>query len=254
MERIESANNKVIKFTNSLKIKKNRKEEGLFIAEGERLVLDGIKKQEPLYIIVSDSFPKCDFPYKTYIVSDSIFKKLTDTVNPQGILAVFKMSENKLSDISPGNTVVLSKLQDPGNMGTILRTANATGFYNVIIDKECVDLYNPKTVRSSMSALFDQNIYFSDNLKEDLLYLKNKGFAVAGSLLSEESEILYKTEIKHPVALIIGNEANGMDKELEDICDKKVIIPMKGNIESLNASVAASVIMYEFLRRQEYEV
>lgn len=253
MERIESVNNKLIKFTNSLKIKKFRKSEGLFIAEGERLVFDGIEKREPQYIIVSDSFYKKDFPYKTYVVADEVFKKLSETVTPQGILAVFKTEEKDISEISLENTVVLNRLQDPGNLGTILRTAKAAGFNNIILDGECVDLYNSKTIRSSMSSIFNLNIYISNNIKEDTKFLKSKGFMVAGTILSDNSENLYEASFENPVAFIIGNEGSGISSDLEEVCDKKVIIPMEEGIESLNASVAGSVVMYEIYRRGKYE-
>lgn len=253
MERIESANNKIIKFTNSLKVKKFRKQEGLFIAEGERLVLDAIKYVNPSYIIVSENFYKKDFPYKTYEVTESIFKKLSETVSPQGILAVFKTDIKNTDSITPCNTVILNRLQDPGNLGTILRTAKAAGFDNIILDCECADIYNSKTVRSSMSALFNLNIFLSSSLKDDIELLKNKGFTVIGTTLQSDSVNLYKGDYEFPVAFIIGNEGAGMDKDLIDLCDKKVIIPMEDGIESLNASVAGSVVMYEILRRQKYE-
>lgn len=253
MERIESVNNKIIKFTNSLKMKKFRKQEGLFICEGERLVFDAIKFREPSYIIVSESFYKKDFPYKTYEVTETIFKKLSETVSPQGIMAVFKTDVKNIEDITPCNTVILNRLQDPGNLGAILRTAKATGFNNVILDSECVDLYNSKTVRSSMSSLFNLNIYLSSSLKEDIVFLKRKGFSVCATLLDSDSVNLYKENFDENVAFIIGNEASGMDRDLIECCDKKIIIPMEDGIESLNASVAGSVVMYEILRRQKYE-
>lgn len=253
MEKIESVNNRIVKYTCALNSKKARKEEGKFIAEGARLVLDAMKTVKPEYIIVSESFYNKDFDVKTYVVSDRIFKKLSDTVNPQGLLGVFKISEKNIEDISGDNVIVLNNVSDPGNVGTILRTANAAGFYNVIMDSKCVDLYNPKTVRSSMSALFNQNIYISDNLERELKLLKEKGFSVLGSALSEESKELYRCDIKGPVAVVVGNEANGADEEILKMCDQKIIIPMKESIESLNVSIAASVIMYEILRRQEYE-
>lgn len=254
MEKITSANNKIIKYTNSLKQKKTRKQEGLFIAEGERLVLDSMKIKKPEYIIVSESFYKKDYDVKTYVVSDEIFKKLSDTVTPQGLLGVFKTVNKNIEDIAKENTIVLNNVSDPGNVGTVLRTANAAGFKNVIIDDKSVDLYNPKTVRSSMSALFDENIYISSDLEKDIEILKSKGFLVVGTSLSEESVELYKCRVKSPVAVIMGNEANGIDEEVLKLCDEKIIIPMKSEIESLNVSVAASVVMYEFLRRQEYEI
>lgn len=252
MEKIESVNNKLVKYTYSLNSKKGRREEGKFIAEGERLVRDAMLVSEPEYIIITEKYGKTDFGVKTYMVTESVFKKISDTVNPQGVMGIFKKFDRNIADITLENTVILNGVSDPGNVGTILRTANAAGFSNVIIDNKSVDLYNPKTVRSSMSALFNLNIYESEELYEDIIYLKKKGFNIYGTALTEASEDLYKTEIKFPVAVVVGNEANGIDDEILDICDKKIIIPMEKTIESLNASVAASVVMYEVLRRCNY--
>lgn len=253
MEKIESVNNKIIKYTNSLKDKKTRKKEGLFIAEGLRLVIDGMKIKKPEYVIISENFSCKDLGVKTYLVSENVFKKLSDTVTPQGILGVFKIEERDIDKIEKENTIVLNNISDPGNMGTILRTAYAAGFKNIVIDKKSVDLYNPKAVRSTMSALFNLNIYTSDDLICDLNKLKEKGFEIIASALTDDSQIIYRAEINSPALVVMGNEANGIDKEVLDICDKKVIIPMKNKMESLNVSSAASVIMYEILRRQEYE-
>lgn len=253
MERIESVNNKIIKLTNSLKIKKFRVKEGLFIAEGERLVLDSMKFQKPEYLIVSENFYNKDFDVKTYVVSEEIFKKLCETVTPQGIIGVFKTSFKDISKITFENTIVLNRLQDPGNLGTILRTAKATGFKNIILDNETVDVYNPKTVRSSMSAVFNINLYQSKNLKEDIIKLKEKGFHTVGTILNEKSKNLYSEEFNYPVAFVIGNEGAGIDEEIQKECDKCILIPMEEGIESLNASVACSVVMYEMFRREKYE-
>lgn len=253
MERIESVNNKIIKLTNSLKIKKFRVKEGLFIAEGERLVLDSMKFQKPEYLIVSENFYNKDFDVKTYVVSEEIFKKLCETVTPQGIIGVFKTSFKDISQITFENTIVLNRLQDPGNLGTILRTAKATGFKNIILDNESVDVYNPKTVRSSMSAVFNINLYQSKNLKEDIIKLKEKGFHTVGTILNEKSKNLYSEEFNYPVAFVIGNEGAGIDEEIQKECDKCILIPMEEGIESLNASVACSVVMYEMFRREKYE-
>ncbi len=253
MEIITSLNNKIVKYTCSLKEKKARKQEGLFIAEGERLVLDAIKIKMPEYLIISENYEKKDFDCKNYVVSESVFKKISDTVSPQGIIGVFKTDFKKIEDIKDGNIIILNNVSDPGNVGTILRTANAAGFSNVVVDSGCVDIYNPKTVRSSMSALFNENIYYSDNLINDIELIKEKGYDVIGTYLDSDSCDIYSNDFKSPVAVVVGNEANGIDKGVIDLCDKKIIIPMKSDIESLNVSVAASIVMYEILRREEYE-
>ncbi len=253
MERIESVNNKIIKLVSSLKIRKFRKEEGLFVAEGERLVIDGMKYQTPEFLIVSESYKEKSFPVKTYEVPDSLFKKISETVTPQGIIGVFKTQIKNDDKIPLRNTLILNRLQDPGNLGTILRTAKACGFQNIIVDNECVDIYNPKTVRSSMSACFSLDIYASLNISETALRLKKEGFTLAATVLDKDAKNLYSVNPERPVAFIIGNEGAGISDELKALCDIKIIIPMEEGIESLNASVAASVVMYEFLRREKYE-
>lgn len=253
MERIESANNRIIKLVTSLKMKKFRIKEGLFVAEGERLVKDGIKNITPEFLIVSESFSEKSFPYKTYEVPDSLFKKISETVTPQGIIGVFKTNIKNEEEIPFGNTLILNRLQDPGNLGTILRTAKACGFQNIILDNECVDVYNPKTVRSSMSACFSLDIFSSEDIIKTAIRLKKKCFTLAGTVLDKDAKNLYSTEYKSPVAFIIGNEGSGISEALKELCDIKIIIPMEEGIESLNASVAASVVMYEFLRREKYE-
>lgn len=249
MEIIRSSNNKMVKYINSLKLKKTRQKENLFIAEGERLVNDAIKKKTPEFIVISENYKSdinCD---NIYTVSEDVFKKISDTMTPQGILAVFKTDIKKINDIKIENTLILNRVSDPGNMGTMLRTAVATGFKNIIIDKECCDIYNPKTIRSSMSAVFDLDIYISDDLSKDIVSLKNKSFDIYSAVLNRNSTNLYDTDFKNPTGIIIGNEANGVDDEVIKSAGKSVFIPMEGNIESLNAAVAGSVIMYEILRR-----
>ena len=242
MERIESVNNKIIKFTNSLKVKKFRKQEGLFIAEGERLVYDAIEYKEPSYIIVSENFYKKDFPYKTYEVTESIFKKLSETVSPQGIMAVFKTDIKNIEDITPCNTVILNRLQDPGNLGTILRTADAMEVPVVLLEG-CADPYSHKVVRSSMGAVF-RSVPGQSTWQEVERACKEAGISVAVTALSPKAKDIRQAELSQ-MAVVIGSEGQGVRKEIMASAQAELIIPMNEKCESLNAAVAATIVLWE---------
>lgn len=250
MKFIESINNKTVKYVSSLKMKKVRDKEGVFFAEGERNVSDGAKKQTPEMIFVSEDFTgDTDFPCEVYKVTNQIFKKISDTESPQGILGVFKKNPGSLLKLNGENIIILNNLRDPGNIGTILRTAQAAGFKNVIVDKGCADVYSPKTVRSAMSGIFGLNIVATDNLVSTISELKNLGYKVCAADMNGKN--MFETDLSYPLAVILGNEANGVEKEVLEASDFVLSIPMSAELESLNAAVAGAVIMYE-VSRQKY--
>jgi len=255
MKRIESSQNKIIRLTRSLGMKKYRREHGLFVAEGERLVQDGLKKATPAFLIIQDSYSlKEPVTCPVYQVPESLFVQLSDTKSPQGILGVFPTRHQAFAEFQKGNTLFLNGVSDPGNVGTLLRTAEAAGFSNVVLDGACADLYHPKTVRSTMSALFNLNLFQCTDSKEGVLLLKEKGLTLVGTALLADSENLYSlSSLTSPVGLLIGSEARGLSKELLPLCHYKVKIPILGKMDSLNAAVAGSVIMYEMVRREYFE-
>lgn len=249
MIRIESMNNKTIKLVASLKMKKYRDKEGLFVAEGERNVCDGAEKEKPVMIFVSDGYKgKKDFSCDVYSVTESVFEKMSDTSSPQGILGVFRKKTVKAEEINEGNLLVLNGVSDPGNVGTLLRTAAAAGFKNVIADKASADVFSPKTVRSAMSAVFSLNIIQTSDLAGDIIQIKEKGYRIFCGDLGGEN--LYKTVMIGKLGVIVGNEANGPDAVISALADVTVSIPMEEGTESLNAAVAGSVIMYESVRQK----
>ena len=253
MKFIESINNKTIKFVASLKMKKTRDREGLFFAEGERNVCDGAQTQIPEMIFVSEEYKgKTDFGCEVYKVPENIFKKISDTETPQGILGVFKKKAGSLSEFAGENAIILNNLRDPGNIGTILRTAKAAGFKNIILDKGCADVYSPKTVRAAMSAIFGLNIYITDDLTDSISELKKMNYTVCAADMGGKN--MFETELLSPFAAILGNEANGVDESLLEKADFVLSVPMTGEIESLNAAVAGSVIMYEAARQKYHRV
>lgn len=187
--------------------------------------------------------------YDCIYVNNSVFKYITDVLNPQGILAVVeKKSKTNMIDYNQDIILVLDGIQDPGNIGTILRTVDSIGLKQIILSDKCADIYNPKVVRSTMGAIFRVNAIESNDLIETLNEIKKNNFEIVSTDLKTEHNI-YDIDYKN-IAIVIGNEANGVSEEILKISDKKIKIPMLGKTESLNASVATGIILYEYLRRK----
>lgn len=251
---ISSASNDFVKHIKKLQAKKSyRRETGSFVVEGLRLVKDGLENIHT--VVVSESFDASliDVPAdkETITVTDKVFKEISDTVNPQGVMGIAKMCSVSEKEICGENPFVIfcDAVADPGNMGTIIRTADAAGASAVVLGEGCVDLYNPKTVRSTMSSLFNVKIVETESSIKTLEFFKNKGIRICGTTPSGNKDI-YAADFKGPVAIVIGNEANGICSGILNLCDEKLKIPMLGSTESLNASVAAAVTMYEVLRQR----
>lgn len=253
---ITSRDNKYVKLAKSLCTKQGRDKEGLFIIEGYRNVHDAAKKGAKIeFILVSE---KCTYDLevfktkKMFTLAPRIFDYVSDTVTPQGIIAVCKMENTDFSDIELDENsmvVVCENLQDPGNAGTIIRTADAAGAKMVIMAKGCVDIYNPKVVRSVMSSLFSIKVVQGKNIDSVFGYLKNNGFKSVAGALTGKSVDLFESCLSGRCALFIGNEGAGLKSETVKRCDITVTIPMLGGAESLNASTAAAVMMYEHVRQ-----
>ncbi len=251
---ISSASNDFVKHIKKLQDKKSyRREMGSFVVEGLRLVKDGLGNIHT--IVMSESFDASLIGdlngRETITVTDKVFKEITDTVNPQGIMGIAKMCSVTEEEIGGENPFIIfcDAVSDPGNMGTIIRTADAAGASAVVLGSGCVDLYNPKTVRSTMSSLFNVTTIETQDSIKTLEKFKEKGIKILGTTPSGNKDI-YAVDFKGPVAVVIGNEANGICDEILDLCDEKLKIPMLGSTESLNASVAAAVTMYEVLRQR----
>lgn len=240
---IQSDKNKIIKEINSLKLRKNRDKLKLFLLEGERLI--GEAADRIRYVVTSESYRgnvKSD-----YIVSDSLFARISDTVNPQGVLAVCNIVDNEFkNNIETPLYILLENIQDPGNMGTIIRTADAADADGVFLSKGCVDIYNPKAVRSTMGSIFHLPIFTDVDLKE--LVNKINVETVAAHLKGDKTP--YDINMKKGIAIMIGNEGNGLSNELSEKADNLVKIPMPGKAESMNAGVAASIMIYEAVRQR----
>ncbi|MBQ7876731.1 MAG: RNA methyltransferase [Clostridia bacterium] len=253
---ITSRDNKYVKLTKNLHTKQGRDKEGMFLIEGYRNVHDALKKGAKIeFILVSE---KCTYdlaPFKTkkmFTLAPRIFDYVSDTVTPQGVIAVCRMENIEFSDIELNEksmVVVCENLQDPGNAGTIIRTADAAGAKAVIMAKGCVDIYNPKVVRSVMSSLFSVKVVQGKNIDSVFGYLKNNGFKAVAGALTGKSVDLFDSHMVGRCAIFIGNEGAGLTDETVKRCDITVTIPMLGGAESLNASTAAAVMMYEHVRQ-----
>ncbi|MDF2522545.1 MAG: methyltransferase, TrmH family, group 3 [Clostridiales bacterium] len=263
MQTITSSQNPVIKEIKSLKIRKNREEKQLFFIEGIRFVEEALKEGVAIEtILFSDRLYETrggediisqirEGDYETYHLPDKLFQEISDTENPQGIIAVVKMKQYKLEEIIDEGDffLILDSLQDPGNMGTIIRTADAAGVTGIIISRGCVDIYNPKVLRSTMGSIFHIPFCFSESLPEAIRQLKEQGIKVFAAHLDGKLNY-FDADMKCGTAIIIGNEANGISQETAEQSDSFVKIPMPGRSESLNASVAASLLMYEVVRQR----
>ena len=257
---ITSKDNETIKHIRKLKEKKYRDEFGEYIVEGIKLINEAIEEEQDVKtIIVCDNCNKTEeinqnsmyevAKHKCVYVDEKVFYSITEVQNPQGILAVVgKQNKEKEIDYSEDMIVVLDDIQDPGNLGTILRTVDSVGLKQIIVSKKSGDVFNSKVVRSTMGAIFRVNVIESDNLVETIKQLKKHKFEVISTSLDTDKSI-YDIEYKKTV-IVIGNEANGVSKEIQEMSDKKIKIPMLGKTESLNASVATGIVLYEYVRQK----
>lgn len=257
MLEINSSKNSIIKETKSLSRKKNRWNDKLFIIEGIKTIAEAIKSSAKIkHIFYSEIlfstedglafFQEIKNKNQTIKLSEAIFKEITDLENPQGVIAVVEFIDRDIEEIYNKDLsfiLFLDELNDPGNLGTIIRTADAFNIEAIILGRGCVDPYNSKVVRSTMGSIFRVPIY---NLKDNDSFfetIKKKGVKIMTTSL--EGNLLSQQDFKDRNLVVIGNEANGVSKSIVELSDKEIKIPMPGSAESLNAGVAASIIMYE---------
>lgn len=251
INKITSTANSQVKRLINLKNKSSaRKKEGVFLAEGIKMYRETPKDRiEAIYIEekFSELYGK-DIDEEYTVVSENVFKQISDTVTPQGILTVVRQKENILENILKKDEnqlfILLENLQDPGNLGTIIRTAEGAGVSAVIAGKSTVDIYNPKVIRSTMGSIFRVPYIVADDLEKAIELFKNNGVTIYAAHLNGKNYYDEKN-YEGSTAFIIGNEANGLTEEISSKADKLIKIPMCGRLESLNASVAAAILMYE---------
>lgn len=247
---ITSKDNEIIKNIKKLKEKKYRLDS--YIVEGIKMVKEAINENQEIALIVIREDFKIDFDtkkIKIVTISNKIFNDISDVKTPQGILAVIKKNQNNQIETNQEYILALDSLQDPGNMGTIIRTADSANINQIIINKTTVDPYSPKVIRSTMGAIYRTNIIEVEDLKATLKEMKSKGFQIITTDL-KATQSIYDINYNNKTVVVIGNEANGVRQEILQTADKKVIIPMLGKTESLNASIAASIMIYEYVRQK----
>ena len=259
MQIISSKDNEFIKHLKKLKDKKYRDENNEYIIEGIKLISEAIKENVKIKsIVICDECSKNEIipkslmyeiaKYDCVYVTEKIFNSITQVMSPQGIFAVIEKENNSKINYSDDIIVVLDGIQDPGNFGTILRTIDSVGIKQIIVSKETVDAYNPKVVRSTMGAIFRINVIETDNLLHSIDEMKKNGYELVVTSLQTNKNI-YNIDYNKKI-IVIGNEANGVSKEIQKNADFKVKIPMLGKTESLNASVAAGIVLYEYVRQK----
>lgn len=236
---ITSINNEYIKEISKLNEKKYRDKSNKYLIEGLHLVTEALK-----YDIIDTIIIREDFSYETnikhIIVSNEVMKKLSDNPSIPKIMAVVNKKE---STIKGNKILLLDRLQDPGNLGTIIRSAVAFNFDTIILSNDTVDLYNSKVLRSTQGMLFNINILRQD-LTNVINELKNNNYTIYGTKVDNGNDVKEINKI-NKFALIIGNEGTGISNNILKQCDKYLYIKMNNNCESLNAGVAASILMYE---------
>lgn len=247
---ITSKTNELIKHIKSLHNKKERDENKEFIVEGKKIVKEAIEADFKIVkIIVCKELLKEEYESKKFeieYVDENIFKYISDTQTPQGILAIVKRPE--YSEEYGEKIFALDNVQDPGNVGTIIRTLDSAGINTLLLSETCADEYNTKVIRSTMGAIFRVKTYRESNLKEKLESLKKQGYKIIVTDLDTEAN-LFEYAFPSKTIVVIGNESKGVSEEIKNIADVKVKIPMVGKTESLNAGVAASLMAYEILRK-----
>ncbi len=240
-----------------LKLKKSareRRKEKLFIVEGIRM-FEEIPEDRLYKTYVTEEFLEAHrelFQKKNpELVSSQIMKELSDTMTPQGVLALVKIREFHMEQLARNDALllVLENLQDPGNLGTILRTGEGAGVTGIIMSRDTVDIYNPKVIRSTMGSIFRVPFVYADDMNEVIRFLKKNQITTYAAHLDGTNYT--KEDYNKGTAFFIGNEGNGLSRELTRAADHMIRIPMNGKVESLNAAMAAGLLMYEARRQRE---
>lgn len=250
---LTSLNNARIKRVAELSKKAGfRNKEDVFVVEGLKMFREAPPDRIVECYVTEDFLEKCDCKDRlskcSYeLVSEEVFKKISDTRTPQGILCVVKQYHYRIEELLQNKNpllILLEELQDPGNLGTILRTGEGAGIDGIIMSKKTVDIYNPKTIRATMGSIYRVPFLYTESLEQVILQLKEKNVRTYAAHL-QGKEYYDIQEWKEGCAFLIGNEGNGLKKETADLADKYIKIPMMGQVESLNAAVAAAILMYE---------
>lgn len=261
MMEITSSKNPLIKEIKSLYKRKDRWSNRLFIIEGIKIIEESIENNIDLkYIVYTDKllsteegktfFEKIKYYRGLVCVTESLFKEISDTENPQGVIGICSFEKRDIEEVynmKNPSLLYLDEVQDPGNMGTIIRSCDAFNLDGIILGKGSVDPYNPKVVRATMGSIFRVPLYICEDSISTLLKLRENNINLLATSL-EGSLPIYQIDYKEGFVLIIGNESKGVNNNILSLSNKLIKIPMPGGAESLNAGVAASIIMYEAMK------
>ncbi|MDT3700238.1 MAG: RNA methyltransferase [Thermincola sp.] len=260
---ITSRQNSLVKYIRSLRDKKIREQEGRFLIEGFNFVSEALASGIVLEkLIISERAKKnlstaelirhIGSPESIVRVSDSVMEYMSETETPQGVMALLKIAEVPLTSLQVQLTsvfIILDGIQDPGNVGTVIRTADAFGAAGVILTKGCADIYNAKTLRSTMGSVFHLPVLRDIAAAEVVQFLQSQGVNIAVTCLEPEALPVEDSNILFPLALVFGSEARGVSDEMRQAGDWLIKVPMAGRAESLNVAVAAGIMIYEASRR-----
>ena len=248
MEILTSMKNQKVLAWRSLKEKKGRDEQQSFLVEGVRMVREALSSSFTVTaLLLREGFqPGFSLPegIPAYLLPEHVFRSVCDTKTPQGIAAVLK---RQAQEASGTRLLALDGVQDPGNVGTIIRTADSAGFDGILFSPDCADLFSPKVLRSTMGSIFRLGFSFPSCLPDALEKLKSKGYSVLSSQLDGDP-FYQRQNVSDSFVLIIGNEGNGVSEAVRRIATHHLCLPMRGGAESLNAAVAAGIMMYDLIR------
>ncbi len=244
---------------------KARREDGVFIIEGMKMLREApVLQVSDVYVTerflsnASDSDQEILWRYGAETVSEEVMNKMSDTQTPQGVLAVIRRYEYTMEEVLEGYNVggpgtplllVLENIQDPGNLGTMLRSGEGAGVTGVIMSRGCADIYNPKVIRSTMGSVFRMPFIYVDNIAETVKELSGSGIHTYAAHLKGEKNY-DEFDYRGPTAFLIGNEGNGLTDETADAAETYVLIPMKGEVESMNAATSSAILTFEASRQR----
>ena len=269
-ERITSRQNALLSLLTSLGERKYRRREGLFRFDGRKLFAEALEKQLPLYAVLLRESSADEVialaggrppvaPCRTVLLPDELFDRVSEERSPDGVICISKTLDkihknvtiNKWADFSaalrPGHTLVLESVRDPGNLGTVIRSASAFGVANLVLSVDCADIYHARTVRGAMGTLFTQHILVVEDAVRAVKVLCERGNVYAAAL-DDTATRLGTCCFGATDTVVVGNEGHGLSPEMLAACTNKIYIPMMAGVESLNAGVAASVLMWELSR------
>ena len=264
---ITSTSNQQMKNVSALlKKSKERKNAKSFVVEGPRMVVEApVESMKAVYVsesyennaenksLLDELKAKCEKANAIYeTVADNVFKSVSDTQTPQGIMAVVGMPAYELEELLAGektHLLILESIQDPGNLGTMVRTGEGAGITGVIMNKTTVDLFNPKTIRSTMGSIYRVPFLVTEDLEATMHTLQSKGITLYAAHLKGE-HVYTQEDYTGGCGFLIGNEGNGLSDEIANLADTYIKIPMEGQVESLNAAISATLLMYEANRQR----